>query len=235
MKRILLQPAYILHTRSYKETSLLVEIFTLEHGRLTLIAKGVRQSKSAWAGLLQPFVPLLVSWTGKTELMTLLHAETKGAAKQLRGECLFAGFYLNELLMYLLQKWDAHEGLFKAYDKAVSALQTEKLEQKILRTFEKYLLEELGYGVLPKSETALQNTFLPDKFYRFVPEQGLLLCEPCSLEESPSLPVFSGKSLIAIARDDWDETSLSEAKRLTRFVLTPLLAGKRINSRQLFL
>src|SRR6185437_9440208 len=138
MKHVLLQPAYVLHIRSYRETSLLVELFTPEYGRLTVIAKGVRQSKSVLAGLLQPFVPLLVSWSGKHELMTLLHAEANGSAKYLKGECLFAGLYLNELLMYLLQKWDAHLNLFSAYENTLTSLQTNSLEQKTLRSFEKY-------------------------------------------------------------------------------------------------
>ena len=107
--------------------------------------------------------------------MTLSHVEANGVMQPLQGECLFAGFYLNELLMCLLQKWDAHPGLYAAYAKAILALQTNKLEQKTLRSFEKYFLEELGYGLLPKSDVSLHNTFSPDKFYRFVPEHGFVV------------------------------------------------------------
>src|SRR5579864_5526181 len=110
MKRIDLQPACVLHRRPYRETSFLVDLFTPDYGRLTAVAKGARKIKSGIQGLLQPFLPLVVSWTGKGELMTLTHTELapQQTPCQLRGDCLFAGFYLNELLVCLLQKWDAH-------------------------------------------------------------------------------------------------------------------------------
>ncbi|VVC75816.1 DNA repair protein RecO [Aquicella siphonis] len=245
MKRVNLQPAYVLHRRSYRESSFLIELFTPEHGRLTVVARGARKSRSASPGLLQPFVPLLVSFAGKGELMALSHAEAHGMMRQLRGECLFAGFYLNELLMCLLQKWDSHPGLYAAYENAVAALFDGPLQQKVLRSFEKCLLEEIGYGLLPKSENSLHNTFSPDQFYRFMPEHGFVLCEPGGYRESGRTPdgkrvtqgnIFSGKSLIAIAKDDWqDETCLQDAKRLTRFVLAPLLGSRPIYSRRLFM
>lgn len=235
MKRVLLQPAYVLHRRSYRESSFLVDLFTPEYGRMTVVASGVRKAKSSSQGILQPFIPLLVSFSGKGELMTLTHVETNGGVGGLSGECLFAGFYLNELLMCLLEKWDTHTGLYTVYAKTVQALQSPKLEQKTLRSFEKYLLEELGYGLLPKSEISLHNMFSPDKYYRFIPELGFVLSE---LDDSSKISsnMFSGKSLLAIAREDWqDETSLQDAKRLTRFVLAPLLGARPLYSRQLFI
>ncbi len=234
MKRVLLSPACVLHRRPYRETSFLVDILTPEYGRLTLIAKGIRKAKSNLQGLLQPFTPLLVSWTGKGELMTLTHVETIGEVKRLQGDCLFAGFYLNELMMCLLQKWDAQPGIFSAYEKAIVELQTSELQEKTLRSFEKYLLEELGYGLLPKSDNSLHNTFSPDKHYRFVPEQGFVVSELGDLASAKSY-IFSGKSLLAIAKEDWQEESLQDAKRLTRFLLAPLLGARPIFSRQLFM
>jgi DNA repair protein RecO (recombination protein O) len=170
--------------------------------------------------------------------MTLSHVEANGVMKHLQGECLFAGFYLNELLMCLLQKWDAHPGLYSAYEKAISALQTTILEQKTLRSFEKYMLEELGYGLLPKSDVSLHNTFSSDKFYRFIPEHGFVPCgEAIDAGNSTNKGnIFSGKNLIAIAKEDWqDEACLFDAKRLMRFVLAPLLGARPIYSRQLFM
>src|SRR3990167_3982988 len=107
MRRISFQSAYVLHRRSYRETSFLVELFTLDHGRVTVAAKGARKAKSSTQGLLQPFTPLMVSWSGKGELMTLVQADAHGEVRGLKGDALFAGFYLNELLTALLQKWDA--------------------------------------------------------------------------------------------------------------------------------
>jgi DNA repair protein RecO (recombination protein O) len=235
MKRISLQPAYILHRRPYRETSFLVELFSQDHGRISVIAKGVRKLRSSAQGILQPFIPLLVSFSGKGELMTLSHAEVHGKVQRLQGNCLFAGFYLNELLMCLLQKGDPHTQLYSVYEKTISALQTETLEQKILRSFEKFLLEDLGYGLLPKSDISLHNTILPDKYYRFVPDLGFAVSEMGDLSHAKS-HLFSGKSLLAIAKEDWqDEECLQDAKRLTRFILAPLLGARPIYSRKLFM
>lgn len=235
MKRILLQPAYVLHRRPYRETSFIVELWTENEGRIAAIARGVRKSRSATAGLLQPFTPLLVSWVGKDELMTLTHIEARGEKIGLQGDCVFAGFYLNELLMRLLQKGDPHPALYMAYVKTIMALQLDVLDEKILRSFEKYLLTELGYGLLPKTDFSLHNTFLPDKYYRFVAEEGLVLCEWLNQAEK-SHNIFSGKSLLAYANEDWqDEVSLQDAKRLTRFLLAPLLGPRPIYSRRLFM
>jgi len=232
MRRVSLQPAYVLHRRSYRETSFLVDLFTADYGRITLVATGVRKQKSSSSGLLQPFVPLLASWSGKGELMTLTQVEMNGDARRLQGECLFAGFYLNELLMALLEKWDAHPILYQSYRTALTGLQTaDVLQEKILRSFEKCLLEELGYGLLPKSSISLHNTFLPDKHYRFIPEQGFVVSET-----SFGVNLFAGSSLLAMAKEDWETgTVLQDAKRLMRFVLTPLLGARRLYSRQLFI
>lgn len=235
MKRVTFQPAYVLHRRLYRETSFLVELFTPEFGRLTVTAKGARQVKGGSAGLLQPFTPLQVSWSGKGELMTLTQAEARGSVRLLQGDALFAGFYLNELLMALLQKWDAHSNLFNSYDQTLLAMQAAPLDQRILRSFEKVLLNELGYGLMPSREAKQDMDFQPDKYYRFVPEQGFVISE-LGEDAKAKTSLFSGKSLLAIARDDWqEEESMRDAKRLTRFVLAPLLGGKTIHSRRLFL
>lgn len=231
MKKVLLQPAYVLHRRSYRETSFLVDLFTHEYGRISALARGVRKAKSPTQGLLQPFTPLLVSWSGSGDLMTLTHVEANGALVQLQGESLFAGFYLNELIIGLLEKWDAHPALYHAYAAAIAALQASGLEQKTLRSFEKFLLEELGYGLLPKSN---QDMFDPDGHYRFVPEQGFVLSDIGDLAQAQN-HIFSGKNLLAIANEDWcDESVLQDAKRITRFLLAPLLGARKIHSRRLF-
>ena len=235
MKRIMLQPAYVLHRRSYRETSFIVELFSADHGRVSVVARGIRKAKSFDQGILQPFIPLLVSFSGKGELMSLTHVEAAGSVSPLRGACLFAGFYLNELLVCLLQKWDAHPDLYQVYAKTVAILQASPLEQKTLRSFEKYLLDELGYGLLPKTEASLVRTFLPDRYYRFIPDLGFVLSELDGQVNSQS-NLFLGKNLLAMAREDWqDDDCLQDAKRLMRFVFAPLLGARPIYSRQLFI
>ncbi len=235
MKRILLQAAYVLHRRPYRENSFLLEVFTREYGCLTVIAKGVRNKRSTLQGLLQPFIPLLISFAGKHDLMTLSHAEVSASAAHLQGDCLFAGFYLNELLLCLLHRWDAHAALYAAYEQTLLALQGDKLEQRILRCFEKYLLEELGYAILPRTESSLNALFSADCFYRFIPEEGFVISE-LDQHSARTANIFSGKSLLAFAKEDWqDEESLADARRLMRFVLAPLLGARPIHSRRLFM
>jgi len=236
MKPVLLQPAYVLHRRPYRESSFLVDVFTKEQGRLTLIARGARKARSSRSssieGLLQPFLPLLVSFAGNGELATLSQVEVQGRLAPLQGECLFAGFYLNELLMRLLQKWDAHPRLYTYYEETLSALAAHHLEQKVLRLFEKRLLEELGYGLLPKATSGLQTFFSPECYYRFIPDQGLVMSEQRS---QPGNGLFSGKSLLALANEEWpDQASLHDAKRLMRLVLADLLGARPLYSRKLF-
>jgi len=228
------QPAYVLHRRPYRETSFIIEIFTPQYGRLSVIAKGVRKARSPAQGLLQPFHPLLVSWRGKSELMTLVSQDSQGQPRYLQGECLYAGFYLNELLLALLQKWDPHPFLYVAYEQTIAALQGSSLKERDLRIFEKRLLDELGYGILSVSDRSLEQTLNAARYYRFIPEQGFVQSE-LDMVDQHSDSLFSGKSLLAIAREDWqDEEVLRDAKRLSRIVLAPLLGTKSINSRKLF-
>lgn len=229
-----LQPAYILHRRAYRETSFLLDVFSQEHGRFSAIAKGVRKAKSASQGLLQPFVPLLVSWVGRGELMTLTHAEACGPIQSLQGDRLFTGFYLNELLTILMQKWDAQAAIFSLYTDVIAALQSDVLNEKALRLFEKKLLEELGYGLLLKKDNALLDKIDPAKHYRFVPDHGFVET-PFKDESSGIAAVFSGQSLLAIADENWDiENCMQDAKRLSRYLLRPLIGQRTIHSRKLF-
>lgn len=226
--RISLQPAFILHHRPYRETSLLLEVFTQDYGRIALVARGVRTQRSPWRALLQLFVPLLLSWQGKSELMTLTGAEAHGGRISLKKDCLLSGLYLNELLMRVLQKHDAHPQVYTNYSKTLLELHSGQLEQKILRLFEKKLLEELGYG-LQLQQDVLGRPFIPEKNYRFHPEQGFALCDPGTGH-------FSGKSLLAFAAEELkDEEALRDAKRLMRMTFAPLLGERELQSRQLFL
>jgi DNA repair protein RecO (recombination protein O) len=233
-KRLVLQPAYVLHRRAYRETSFLIELFTLELGRISVVAKGARKTNAALQGLLQPFVPLLISAGGKGELLNLSQAELNGEILRLQGEHLFAGFYLNELLISLLQKWDAHPTLYAMYARTLVNFQSQTLEHS-LRAFEKLLLEELGYGFLFKTDILLQNTFCLEKYYRFIPEHGFVLTDTQPHTDATAANLFLGKNLLAIAQEEWHQDSLRDAKRLIRVILTPLLGSRMLHSRRLFL
>lgn len=231
--RITLLPAFILHSRPYRETSLIIDLFTQDHGRISVVAKGVRTPRSRIRALLQPFTPLLASWYGKSELMTLGAVEAQGAPIQLRGDCLFSGFYLNELLIRVLHKHDPHPGLYRIYRETLLELQQDCLQQKTLRLFEKKLIEELGYGLQLRYDTS-GKAFMADQHYQFYPEQGFELEQ--GVGDACKVPTFPGRSLLALANEQLDdESSLRDAKRLMRIVLAPLLGSQPLQSRKLFL
>lgn len=218
-----LQIAYILHRRPFRETSMILDVLTREQGRISLIAKGVRTSRSKWRSVLQPFSPLLISWRGKTELMTLLTAESQGHSVFLQGDCLNAGFYLNELLIKLFQKCDPHPALFDAYESTIQQLASHTLNQKILRLFEKKVLEESGYGLQFKDIKS-------DMYYRFYGDVGFMQCEL-----SNDIHIFSGTSLLALSSENLNDIKiLKDAKRLLRLALAHILGSASIQSRKLF-
>jgi len=140
------EPGFVLHTYAYKETSLIVEAFTRRFGRVALLARGARRPRSAMRGVLLAFHPLRLGWSGSGELATLMAAEWGGALQPLAGRGLMCGFYLNELLLRLLPREDAHEELFDAYAEALSRLSAGEVLSAVLRSFEKRLLAELGYA-----------------------------------------------------------------------------------------
>jgi DNA repair protein RecO (recombination protein O) len=122
--RVELEFAYVLHARSYRETSQLLEVFTPGHGRVGLLARGSRRPKSPFRGLLNPFQPLRLSWSGRGELGSLRQVELAGIASAPSGNLLMAGFYVNELILKLLQRNDPHPGLFTHYASLIGRMAT---------------------------------------------------------------------------------------------------------------
>ncbi len=227
-----LQPAYVLHRKQYRETSLLLEVMTADSGRVGLVARGARSGKRASAGLLQPFIPLLLSWRGHGELGTVCGIEGNGAYAPFAGPLLIAAFYLNELLMRLLPRNDPHPELFLAYQQTLQRLAAVPGEQEwILRLFEKSLLQEVGYGLLLAHEANSGEPIHADVCYCYVLEHGPIVEREAACA---GLPVH-GSTLIALEREHgYDSMNLAEAKRLMRMVLAQHLGGKPLRSRELF-
>lgn len=228
--KIILEPAFVLHSRPYRETSLLIDFFTYNHGKISGVARSARGMRSRFKGCLVPFSPLFISGVGKTDLMQVTAVETHGAAYFLQGTNLFSGIYLNELLMKLLQRQDAYPNLFDYYQKTLHQLQIVDEPQKALRIFEKQLLAELGYG-LQLSQESSGDTINPDKFYSYTLDQGIIPCE----QNKKSSVIFSGSNLLAIEKNNFDTAEiLKDARRLMRLALTALLGKNQIKSRELF-
>lgn len=227
------QPAYVLHSYPFRETSLIVEVFSRDFGRMALLARGARRPRSAIRGLLMAFQPLEIGWAGKGEVLTLMKAEWQGGLPLLAGDALFCGYYLNELLMHLLPREDAHEQLFSSYAKMLALLAADpsgKVREADLRCFEKALLQELGYGLTLGHDSDVQ-AIDPAAFYTYRMEQG-----PVRLEhEAGAAQVFRGKTLLDLEAEDFsDPRSRQEAKALMRTLMAYYLAGKELETRKIF-
>jgi DNA repair protein RecO (recombination protein O) len=225
----------VLHTRSFRDTSLLVDLFTLEHGRVNVIARGARSAKAKLRGLLLPFVPLLVSWSGKTDLMTLGKVETNGFGYNLVGTNLLSGLYINELLVRLLARHDPHPNIFTSYQNTLNQLQNAENIQAALRLFEKQLLNKIGYGLtLTKDVTG--QVIKVDNYYCYEYEHGFVRFPAFAGNDGGGLQnnTFSGKSLLGLYNNNLtDPTILNELKNLMRLIFNHLLADRPIKSREL--
>jgi len=230
--RIQQQPAFVLHSAEYRESSLRLEVFTRDHGRLGLIARGARRPSSGLRGVLSAFQPLLISWSGRGELPTLTGAESDGAGAVLVGQALLCGFYINELLIRMLHRHDPHERLHTAYHDAVRELErAPHAPEGALRIFEKRLLQEAGYGLVLDHEVIHNSPIMPEAMYRYVPDRGPM---PAEADGVDSIPI-RGATLLALAREELRAgPELAEAKRLLRGVLARHLGGRPLRSRELF-
>ena len=226
-----LQPAYVLHSRPYRETSLLVDIFSRDFGLVPTVAKGIRGKKGGRRATLQPFRRLRCAWTGKGELVNLIKFENEGLAFEYAKEVLYSGFYLNELLMRLLHRYDPHELLFDAYAQVLKNLQEPETLEVNLREFEFLLLNELGYGI-DFSWDINDEAITSDGLYQLTTQQRFMQITP---NQDVDANTFLGAELMAIAKQDWQHKDiLKQAKRLTRLSLSPLLGNKPLQSRALF-
>lgn len=228
--KVELQPGFVLHSRPYRDTSALVEAFTAAHGRIGLVARGVRSEKSHLRGLLQPFRRVLLSWSGRGELHTLTGAEEVGPVLRLTGEHLISGFYVNELMMRLSHRSDANTQLFACYASTLQSLSEADDPRVTLRVFEKRLLEYLGYGLQLQrdSEGAPIDA---DRRYRYMIEVG-----PMPMQASgPHHVEVSGATLLALVAERFDNQQCArESKALMRFILNYYLGAQPLHSRALF-
>jgi len=224
------QPAYVLHSYPFRETSLIIEVFARDFGRGALLARGARRPRSALRGLLLAFQPLELAWAGKGEVQTLIKAEWQGGQPLLTGRALLSGYYLNELLLNLLPREDAHERLFSVYSQTLMRF-ADELREADLRCFERALLQELGYGLTLQSDAGgvpIESA----GHYVYEIEKGPLRIKSAG---SSALSV-SGKTLIDLANEDFsDQRSLLEAKQLMRALISHYTGGKSLATRKIFM
>lgn len=186
--RIELQPAFVLHTRPYRDTSLLVDFFTPNYGRITAVARGVRKPKARTRALLNPFNRLLISLQGKSDLKLLTAVEADNCCFNLRAEHLYSGFYINELLMRILRETEAQQALFDIYQINLKHLQDHSAIEPILRNFELDLLGELGYGIDFQHDALTGDLISAAKNYHFIAQQGFNQAAQNQTLQSQTLP-----------------------------------------------
>jgi DNA repair protein RecO (recombination protein O) len=248
---------YVLHSYPYRETSLILQVWTEKHGRLGLVAKGARRPKSASRAVLIPFQPLALSWFGRGELRTLKTAEPELPAPQLAGASLLSAFYLNELLLKLTTRDDPNEGLFAAYHDAMTDLRAIKAGDRplvlpsgtsglspvlaepaphlaiepVLRRFELRLLQELGYALELAREAGTQVPIEAGRDYWYVLERG-----PVAAPEGQAAPSnavrLRGQTLIDLERGRLDDAAtVAQAKQLMRLLINHSLNGQELATR----
>lgn len=232
------QPGYVLHRRSYRESSALVELLTRDFGLVGAVMRGVKRSSRS-ARDVEPFGRIAVSWRGRGQLVTVLRAETV-VRRNLSGDALFAGFYINELLVKTLGREEPVADLFDCYDAAIASLAEIPSStvgglgelEPILRTFERRLLDELGYGIAFDVDVANGRPIEPGRLYRVVDGEGFREIEN---REASSAAVFDGTQIAAMDAGEYrDRAVLQGAKQILRRAIAVRLDGKPLVTRRLF-
>jgi DNA repair protein RecO (recombination protein O) len=219
--RIDQQPAFILHARPYRETSLMIDAFTREHGRVGLVARGVRRERSRLPrGVLQPLQPLLIDWVARGELGTLIAAEVASAPFALSGDALLAAMYVNELVLRLSVRNDAHAAAFDAYAQCLPRLADEGDMAWTLRRFERDLLVDLGYA-LALTQTTDGAPIEPGLDYSYDPGSGA-----SAWRDGALFPRIAGEALLALDHDEQPSSGhLVELRRVMRITIRHLIGG----------
>lgn len=229
--RVQKQPAYVLSRRPFSESSLIIDAFSRDFGRIALLAKGARRLKSPYRGVLQGFQPLAISWSGRRDLVTLVRAEPAPFTAGPSGRALMFGWYANELLLRFLQRGDPHETLFDAYARLLTNLVQGDDGEWSLRLFEVALLRDVGYGLVFDREAVGRRRIDSHRRYRYIPANGPVVEDG---SEQPGIAV-GGDTLMALGGELGANDSIRrEARRLTRKLLADLLEGRELRSRSVY-
>ncbi len=228
VNREILHTVYVLHVRIYRETSLIAEVYSRNRGRLSVIFKGIRSKRSRYSGMVQPFVPILLSLSGRSELKTAANIEFPEKPFSISGKNIILGMYVNELLYRLLEKFDPIESVFDSYESLLGKLEGLNNPIHSLRAFELNLLRELGYGINFRTDSISGDTFFPDDHYNFFVNQGF------RKTLKPDEMSFRGCEILSMASGKLDEVRPKKVLSLTRQSLASLLDNKPLISRTIF-
>lgn len=227
-EEVLLEPAFVLHSRPFRNTSLILECLTQNRGRVGLVARGVRDARGRQRSLLQPFVPLRVSWVRRGELGSLTGVDSGPGSAALEGQALLAGFYVNELVLRLMARDDANADVYSCYSACLAGLQRDARTARTLRLFELDLLQALGYGLGLDTEADSGAALVPDRRYRFEIEAGPRPERGDAADDGS----YWGRELMSLRdRQLEDAESQRAAKRLLDSVLAVYLGERPLNTR----
>lgn len=225
------EPAYVIHRRPWRETSLMVDVFTLNRGRMTVIARGANSARSPLKAQLQPFQPLMLDWSGRGDLKTLTHVDIRTGPSLHRTASLYSGLYLNELIQRILPAADPHPTLFAAYIDAIAELAATSDIEPVLRRFERAFASALGYDFAWDVATDTGQSVEAGAQYCYDPEQGIVAAP----SQGVRLKNLQGDVLLALAEGDLaTEACRRTAKRVMRVLTDYLLQGRPLHSRSLF-
>jgi len=225
-----LQSAYVLHVRSYRETSGLIDFITEQEGRMTLLAKGFKSGKKQSKSFIQPFRKLTIAWSGRGELKTLVVAEEQDTPIALEETALISGLYVNELMTRLLHPHDPHPEIFEIYEQTINALANTEAVEQVLRQYEKNILESLGYGLLLDRDVD-GNEIEPQASYCYLLESGPLKTGRRMHEGV----VISGDTLLSLQADQLKTPqAFKESKQLMRYILSRYIGDKPLKTKELF-
>lgn len=229
--KVELTPCYILHRRDYSETSLILDVFSREHGRINLIAKGAKRNKKQRGSSFNLYQQYNISWVSKSELGTLTDIEVAIHSCSLKPEQIMTGFYMNEILLRLLHKDEPHPELFDSYKISINNLVKDEPEEIILRYYEKNLLQSLGYGVILDHEVETGESLIDEQEYIYKFDNGPVVKK----QPDDSGVSISGKTLLQLNNETLSEpVNINEAKVLLRTILDQHMGNKPLASKSLY-
>ena len=217
--------AFLLHQRPYGNTSVIAEMFTLENGRISVIARGAKKPKSKFFGVLSPFSKLRITYRGRSELKTLTNVDKEDIFSDSFSKLSYTLLYINELLIKILPQGASHSELFNLYDKFLIEVKSSEEIDIVLRKFELDLLEMLGYGINFITEVDSGQSIESNKSYDFVPELGF--------KESPN-GLFEGNEITSISKFNFKDINKKKFKSLTTMAIGYSLDGGDLKSREIF-
>ena len=227
-KRILKQPSWVLHQRPYRDTSSIIDIFSRDFGRISIVAKGSRSPKSKFRGLLRPFLPMNLSWYSGKNLGNLTDIEVTEKPYNLTGDSLLSAYYLNELIIKFLLKDDSQVEIYDLYSRTISSLIQARDIAPILRIFELEFLRLIGYGLNLNFEAGTEFPVKSNLFYEYKPDVGLVISES---KDKPY--VFGGADIKAINQRDFQSNkTIKTANKLLKSIITYHLDGRQLKTRK---